>query len=209
MTYLKKKWAELAQKYTNESSLVEEIWSEIQSAYTSETRFYHNLSHIECMIEELDPMKDEISNWDSVLFAVWFHDIIYSTFQFDNEEQSSEYAIATMRKLNVPESIINKSSFLILKTKNHMFVNDPEDLDMQYFLDTDLLVLGKPLEEYKKYMTDIRMEYKNYDNAIYSEGRKMILNKFISMPSIYRTAKFIDKYEQQARINILYEIQNL
>lgn len=209
MTYLKKKWAELAQKYTNESSLVEEIWSEIQSAYTSETRFYHNLSHIECMIEELDPMKDEISNWDSVLFAVWFHDIIYSTFQFDNEEQSSEYAIATMRKLNVPESIINKSSSLILKTKNHMFVNDPEDLDMQYFLDTDLLVLGKPLEEYKKYMTDIRMEYKNYDNAIYSEGRKMILNKFISMPSIYRTAKFIDKYEQQARINILYEIQNL
>lgn len=209
MSNLKQQWIALAMKYSTDTDKIEAIWNEIKFSYSSETRFYHNLYHIKLMLELLQFHNEKLINTDAVLFAVWFHDIIYDPLQFNNEEKSSEYATEKMKQLNIPEDIILKSSLLILKTKNHMIIDAQEDIDIQLFLDTDLVVLGAKPEKYKQYTEQIRMEYQTYNNLIYYKGRKKVLEKFLDTTFIYRTVEYRNQYEKQARNNIINEIQTL
>lgn len=208
MDNLKKYWAELAEKYSTDKLLTEQCFQKLAKAYNETHRYYHQTEHINSMLDEIYNCKDNTIDQDTLLFATWFHDVVYNPRKHDNEASSAEIAALELRKLSVPEEIIKKVKGLILATADHTNVQSPGP-DTSFFLDCDLKVLGAENRDYLQYAENIRKEYKHVLSFIYKRERKKILKRFITSTTIYRTEYFRNKYEQQARKNISTEIQNL
>lgn len=196
---------QLALRYTN-AATAKKMWDEIALAYSHKNRHYHNLNHLENMYNELLGVQHAISDWDTVLFALFYHDAIYSATKKDNEEKSSKMAISRLREIGYD---IVKTSFcheLIMATKHHASssVND-----INLFTDADLSILGKPWAEYEAYCLNVRKEYSIYPDLLYNPGRKKALQHFLEMEHIFKTPHFKDRFEAQARKNITQEIDRL
>lgn len=199
---LKQVFLELALKYTNNTSS-EQLWHEIEKQYSDPDRHYHNLSHLDHMMGELISTRSGIEDWDTVLFSMFYHDIVYNPLAQDNEEKSAELSIGRLGETSFPEEKIYKCSSIILATKAHDWT---EDNDSRIFIDADLSILGKDWNSYLHYCKQIREEYTIYPDPIYQMGRKNVLNHFLEMQRIFKTEHFFVHYEKQARQNIEKEI---
>lgn len=194
---------DLCSRYINNADIINGFWLEIEQHYSQENRFYHTLSHLENLYIELLEIKDEIENWDVILFSVFYHDIVYDVLKTDNEERSAEFAAQRMKALSVSEKFIQQCESQILATQKHEISIDS---DTNYFLDADLSVLGQSLEIFLIYAQNIRKEYSIYPDEIYNQGRKKMLNHFLEMPRIYKTDYFYQKFEEKAKSNLNYEL---
>uniref|UniRef100_A0A182MM00 Uncharacterized protein n=1 Tax=Anopheles culicifacies TaxID=139723 RepID=A0A182MM00_9DIPT len=90
-----------------------------------------------------------------------------------------------------------------------METGDLSESDIQYFQDLDLLVLGTPPEEYKQYTQQLRNECPAEEVNSYDKMRLKLLQTLNSIPSIYTTKEFSDRFERIARANIEQEIKDL
>lgn len=199
-------FSNLISKFSNEEKLKIDYWQEIEKAYSQKNRKYHNLTHLENMILELENVKDEISDYDSLLFSIFYHDIIYKATSKDNEEKSAEIAKTRLDKLNISNEKITKVYNQILATKSHKKSDDP---DTNFLLDADLAILGKDWKDYEKYIHQIRKEYSIYPDFLYNPGRIKVLLHFLEFDEIFKTDYFKGKYEKMARENIRKEISML
>ncbi|MFX1477540.1 MAG: hypothetical protein ACFFCI_05370 [Promethearchaeota archaeon] len=207
--FIKSLWKDLVLKYSNDLNLIESLYKFIEKSYNLSNRQYHNLDHINLMLYEVKRFKNRIDDYDSVLFAIWFHDIIYDPLKSDNEERSAKYATQVLDKINYEKNRIQKVQELILRTKDHTIQNSNESYDMKIFLDLDLLILGMERIQYIKYAKSVRKEYNFVSEDIYNKERKKILNQYLNSHFIYKTKILRDLYEKQARSNIRYEIDNI
>jgi predicted metal-dependent HD superfamily phosphohydrolase len=189
-----------------ESSLIDKLWSEVQYNYSKSTRHYHNLSHLDHLIEQLLPIRNKIENWQILTFSVAYHDIIYNTLKKDNEERSAALAYERMTLLNFPSLLKEKCKLQILATKHHRPNEDP---DTNYFTDADLSILGSDSDSYFTYAKQIRKEYVYFPDIIYKPGRRKVLEHFLEMENIFKTKYFQDKFEEQAKINISAELKSI
>lgn len=196
----------LVNKYSNDSQLATNLWLEIFTRYSEPKRHYHTISHLEAIITNLKEVQQKIEDWDTVLFAVFYHDIIYKASSSTNEEDSAKLAMQKLNEIKYPAEKIAKCANMILATKAH---ERSEDNDTNYIIDTDLAILGESPYEYQKYSEQIREEYTIYPDFMYNTGRKKALQHFLQMEAIFKTEHFITKYEKQARINILNELEAL
>lgn len=203
---LKIEFNHLFEKYSNNRDLFDVYWTEIEKAYSSKKRHYHNLIHVQNMIDELYEVKNNIEDFDAILFSIFYHDIIYKSTAKDNEEKSAEFARERLLKIKLSDDQLTKINNQIIATKNH---RKSTDVDTNYLLDADLSILGKSWEEYEKYVSQIREEYTIYPDFLYKPGRKNVLIHFLEFKEIYKTTYFKKKYECQARINIEKEISLL
>lgn len=202
------KWTELSRKHTNDIDYIESIWGEIRKEYSGNERYYHNLNHINSMLKAAEDSHLELHDGDAVLFAIWFHDIIYKSTRKDNEEKSAKRASDILQRLELEHSAVEKVNTFILSTKKHQVLLE-ENEDNAYLLDFDLGVLGQPWETYSAYVTSIRKEYRLYPDLLYKPGRKKVLENFLHRDVIYFTDKYRVLYEKQARKNIEKEIKLL
>lgn len=200
---LKRQWFDLTDS-TNELS--GEIFCGIIANYTNENRYYHNLDHIGSMIALAHEYSNEIHNKTAFYFAIFYHDLIYDTSRNDNEVRSAECAINDVEKLHLDKSTIADTNSLILATRYH---NGQSSEDINLFIDMDLAILGSPKEQYELYMNNIRKEYSLYSDMQYKKGRIDVLRYFSDMRFIYKTEFFRERFEQNARRNILFEINSL
>lgn len=200
---LKTTFFELAGKYTTDSELIAQLWTVIEKHYSGKGRYYHNLSHLENMLGELEHCKNEIADWDTVLFALFYHDLIYKSTAKDNEEKSAEEAVKALRKTGYQEDKITKCSAMIIATKSHTVSSDN---DTNLFTDADLSILGSSWENYYNYCQNVRKEYSVYPDLLYNPGRKKVLQHFLQMEYIFKTELFREKYEGSARENLMREI---
>ncbi|SFT82209.1 Predicted metal-dependent phosphohydrolase, HD superfamily [Lishizhenia tianjinensis] len=187
--------------YTSDQNYVGFCWNELQTAYTASTRFYHNLSHLENMFVDLDEVKEHISYFDAVAFAMFYHDIVYDAAQQDNEYQSAVLFKERIGQTSFSE--IDKVFRMIEETKFHGL---SEDNDTNFLMDIDLAILGQSLETYKRYYQNIRKEYQIYPDEMYQIGRTQVLNKMLEAGDLFKTDYFKAKYEEQAKENILLEL---
>jgi predicted metal-dependent HD superfamily phosphohydrolase len=200
---LAKEFAEAVSHYNKDTALTGRLWDEIEKTYTSKKRYYHNQSHLENLLKELESVKEFIEDWDTIIFSIAYHDIVYNTLHNDNEEQSAALAKQRLAKIDFPEERIRKCVQQILATKGHTISNDQ---DTNFFTDADLSILGAPWEIYEAYFKSIRKEYSYYPDMLYKPGRKKVLLHFLSMGKIFKTDKFFTKYEEQARKNLSTEL---
>jgi predicted metal-dependent HD superfamily phosphohydrolase len=174
-------------------------------AYTAKGRHYHTFTHLNQLMAELKPYQNQFSFWDTIVFAIAYHDFVYKSTRKDNEEKSALVAGARLRQLDFPESETKRCVEFILATKQHESVNREIDL----FTDADLAILGAAPERYRQYTAEIRKEYAIYPDLLYKPGRKKVLQHFLQMKRIYKTDEFYERYEQAARRNLACELDLL
>jgi predicted metal-dependent HD superfamily phosphohydrolase len=206
MSNLKEIFSNLLINYTTNSSLINELWDEVEKNYSGKKRHYHTLQHLENLLITLTEVKSEIQNWESILFTLFYHDIIYTALKSDNEENSALLAEKRMQQLSVSNDIIERCKNQILATKSH---SKSTDSDTNYFTDADLSVLGQPWEIYSLYYKNVRKEYAIYPDFIYNTGRKKVIQHFLSMNSIYKTDYFYNQFEKVAKENLMKELSYL
>jgi predicted metal-dependent HD superfamily phosphohydrolase len=205
-TVLKETFIELLKNYTDSESLTNELWTEIKKNYSSKKRHYHTLHHLDNLLTQLTEVKNKIQNWNSILFTLYYHDIVYNSLKSDNEEKSAELAEKRLKQISVSPDTIELCKNQILATKSHI---KSTDSDTNYFTDADLSILGQNWETYSLYYKNVRKEYSIYPDFFYNPGRKKVLNHFLSMDKIFKTEFFYKKFERQAKQNIQKEIELL
>ena len=203
---LKETFIGLLTNYTDNERLTNELWMEIDKNYSSKKRHYHTLQHLENLLAQLTEIKTKIQNWEAILFTLFYHDIIYNSLKSDNEEKSAELAEKRMKQISVSKDTIELCKNQILATKSHV---QSTNKDTKYFTGADLSVLGQNWEAYSLYYKNVRKEYSIYPDFVYNQGRKKILNHFLSMDKIFKTDFFYNKFEAQAKKNLQKEMELL
>lgn len=183
---------------------IDKHWVDLKKAYSHKTRHYHNLKHLEEMLVCFEIYKSELQYPDEVLYALFYHDIIYNSTQKDNELKSAELAVRLLPEI----ATINKQMIfdLIMATKSHVANSDSDE---KWIIDFDLKILAKDPENYKIYASQIRKEYSIYPDFLYNPGRKKALEHFLEKEYIYQTEIFRTIFESKARANIQEEIGRL
>ncbi|MBC8754170.1 hypothetical protein H2O64_05770 [Kordia sp. YSTF-M3] len=201
-------WLNLTSKYTDDELLLNELWNEIHKKYTSKKRHYHNLNHIGYMLRLAADNQTDLIDYDTLQFAIWYHDVIYNALKSDNELKSAAFARKRLKKLKIDPKSIENCANLIISTKKHEILN-VQNQDNAYLLDFDLAILGTTWKWYELYTKQIRKEYSMYPDFMYKKGRKKVLQHFLERPQIYYTEKYHNLWEANARKNIQKEISLL
>jgi predicted metal-dependent HD superfamily phosphohydrolase len=201
---LKERFEDLLEKIGFSIETINSLWLDLEKVYSSKSRHYHNLTHLEEMINLYDIHYSNLQFPDEVLFSIFYHDYVYKVTRKDNELKSAEHALSILPS----NTKVNKQLVfdMICATQLHQH-NKMEDIN--WLIDFDLKILSKDWEDYKIYCLQIRKEYKIYPNILYNLGRKKALEHFLENENIYQTEVFRKQYETQARTNIQKEIKNL
>jgi predicted metal-dependent HD superfamily phosphohydrolase len=209
VSVLKKQWIRLAGKYSGDVNLVQKLFEEIETAYGSPERHYHNLYHIDALLQLSEQHQNRLRDKDAVDFSIFYHDIIYTVTRSDNEDRSADLAQKKLLLLQVEEVRIKEIITYIKASKTHALNGLDSESDLAWFLDFDMSILGSNWETYLVYTQQIRKEYSIYPDIIYNKGRKNFLQQSIANPSIFHTSLFKAQYERQARYNIEKESESL
>ena len=159
--------------------------------------------------EKNDERITDPTSLHAIQFAIWFHDVIYdATEPYNNEEKSATWAEKCMQTMGVNTQIISTVKELILATKTHQLPTHMQSEVYQFFLDSDLAILGAKPQRYREYAQQIRKEYAIYADDVYSAGRKAALQALLAKPYIFNTNGFRCAYEERAQENMAKELRS-
>jgi predicted metal-dependent HD superfamily phosphohydrolase len=179
-------------------------FAQLVTAYSEPHRHYHNLVHIGRMLSKLQNARGW-SDFEPLLLAAWYHDVVYDPRSSENESRSAEVARKSLKELGLSEPQIDRVANLILMTKTHQAPND--DLLAQFFLDADLSILASPSIEYAAYAAAIRKEYSWIPDREFYQGRQKILRDFLQRSRLFHVDFIVDNF--LARENITSEIAEI
>ena len=201
---LKERFEDLLEKIGFSIETINSLWLDLEKVYSSKSRYYHNLNHLEEMTNLYDIHYSNLQFPDEVLFSIFYHDYVYKVTRKDNELKSAEHALSILPS----NAKVNKQLVfdMICATKLHQH-NKIEDIN--WLIDFDLKILSKDWEDYKIYTRQIRKEYNIYPDFLYNPGRKKALEHFLENENIYQTATFRSLFEEKAQENIQKEIATL
>lgn len=205
LNYLKNAGSNLLSKCNFSKKEIDEILANIIERHTEKQRHYHDLSHLYNLYLVKNEYENCLKNPSLIEAAIWFHDAIYIPQNKDNEVKSAELAVEVLNNKNLPFDL-KDLKLLIESTAKHQPLKN--DTDFHYFLDFDLGILAADTAIYQKYVDAIRQEYSMYPTFLYKIGRKKVLKSFLKRERIYFSEVFFEKYEKQARENILKEINH-
>ena len=200
-------WYTLFAPFKVDKQLADELFWDVVTCYQEDGRYYHDLYHIQNVLQAVTSLKDKADNFVAIQLAAWFHDVVYVVQAIDNEKRSAEYAVHALKKLNLPDHIIFAVKHLILATETHQA--EPHDIDCQILLDADLATFASDDEKYRLYANAIRQEFSFLPDPDYRHGRIAILKRFLQRKRIFLTTEMFTRLEQRARQNIERELEQL
>ena len=112
---IEKVFTNLTRQYTSDDKLINKLWNEISTAYSKSNRYYHTLQHLESLLRYLEDVKHQITNWNAVLFALYYHDIVYNVLKHNNEEKSAATPVTHPHTTH---------SIFVMHNAGCVFVND-------------------------------------------------------------------------------------
>ena len=195
-----------------EEDMLDLIVSNLFFKYCDSGRHYHTVYHIKDCLTELEQLEMAVDyfelpvDFSRLKLAIWYHDVE------DNEEDSIKYFCndfphaIKMTGYEIDSEIESEVIRLINATKPD---TKPKDIYQKLIKDIDCSILGKKIEVFKDYENKVRLEYPQYSDKEFCEGRSKILKAFLSRESIYYTRYFRDRYERQARQNLAVSIEHL
>ena len=181
-------------------------FDDVISLYAEKHRRYHNAIHIDATLKHFDIVKEQIQKPDLVELSLWFHDVIYQPFSKSNELDSANYAVQFLQNNNVPSGVQRCVFDLIMATIHDAKTSSD---DQAWLVDIDLSILGAKGDVYQKFSKGVRFEYRRVPFFLYKKKRKEVLNGFLQRDYIYFTRFFREKFESQARSNMINEMQSL
>lgn len=199
-------WQELAGRYTQDQTLINSLWQDLQVYYTSPNRHYHNLDHIRELLQLATENREKFKRYDEILFAIFYHDAVYDVNSTHNEEKSAQLAELSLENFSLNQLQLDFITEAILATKKHEQHSDP---DINLLLDLDLHILASDWHNYDRYRQQIRKEYSIFPDLLFNPGRKKLLQQLLNRPRIYKTDGFYQIHEEAARKNLQQELQHL
>jgi predicted metal-dependent HD superfamily phosphohydrolase len=189
---------------TSGSLISEPIRSELVKAYSAPDRHYHDLRHIDALLALMRDHLASLGDPPAVEAAIWFHDAIYDTHRYDNEQMSANLARERLSVVTSSEQVARIVT-MILATANHGLpgeLSEQEARDCALFLDMDLAILAAPASEFEVYERAVRAEYGWVPEPMWIAGRRRVLAGFLARPSIYASPEFRASHEAAARHNL-------
>lgn len=179
---------------------IQRTYKKLESEYNDPLRKYHNLFHIDNLLEHYSRMLDgRIREPEVFKIAIWFHDYVYDPKSGQNEEQSAEEAGRFLEIFCSPKTIITVRE-LILATRH---ADENHTWETQCIADLDLTILGENNTVFDNYESGIREEYLPfYGEAQFAEQRKWFLENMLARPAIFQTELFSQAYNSTARQNL-------
>lgn len=199
---LQERWIKFSTRVTIPKKEI--LWENFLALYSEDGRHYHDLDHIEDCLTKLDnwPSPPTPAVRDTIELAIWFHDIIYDSRRADNEESSA--ALATYYLRGHPLAI--DCHALILATRH----KQTEGMRAEEIMcDIDLSILGAEPDIYHTYAENVRREHHWIEYEEYSEARSRVLKNFLHRERLFHTTYALGQWEEQARVNIITEIETL
>ncbi|MCC7245512.1 MAG: hypothetical protein IT269_07530 [Saprospiraceae bacterium] len=148
--------------------------------------------------------RADIADWETFVFAIFYHDAVYNVLKTDNEARSAALASKRLTQLGFPVRRIELCQNWIRATQKHELSDDPT---CNLLLDIDLSVLGADWDIYLEYTRQVRREYAIYPDLIFIPGRRKVLEHFLQQDHIYKTPDFRTQSEARARENLQRELQ--
>ncbi|MCB8942625.1 MAG: hypothetical protein H6658_02500 [Ardenticatenaceae bacterium] len=205
------KWRQVLGPFAVEDAVAERVFADLVLCYGEDGRFYHNLSHIQNVLQVVDSLQACVGDYTAVQLAAWFHDVVYhmqlGAGQPSNEQQSAAYAAQTLATLHVPAAAIDLVQQLICATQLNAVA--PDDPNFHVLLDADLATLAAAEAVYDQYAGAIRQEYGFVPDEAYRNGRAQVLQSFLDRERIFRTDVMYAQCEEAARQNIQREMKQL
>jgi predicted metal-dependent HD superfamily phosphohydrolase len=193
------------------SLILPTIRTELVKAYSTSDRHYHDLRHIEAM---LDLMRDRVAllaDQASVEAAIWFHDAIYDTHRDDNEQRSADLARERLSAVATKQQL-DRIVVMIRASANHVVPSDLDGCaasDCALFLDMDLAILASAPREFAAYEQAVRREYVWVPEAMWIAGRRRVLETFMTRTNIYSSPQYRLTHETAARRNLAQALSAL
>ena len=195
----------MASLAVNEATAVA-LFADLAAHYEADGRYYHNLSHIQHMLQTIQAMPADDYDETAVQLAVWFHDVIYDPQAADNEVQSAAYARQVLAPLLAPELVAEVERLILLTITHDTAVTD---VNGRVLLDADLATLGSDPATYDRYAAAIRREYAWVPDEICRRERAKLLTRFLQKEYIFICDTFREQLEDRARQNLRRELANL
>lgn len=184
---------------------IQPILNDLQSIYEHPSRVYHNIDHINNMLEKLTESEHLAEHPHRIVLSIWFHDAVYDATRSDNELKSAEFWIRKMTSYLLDEPL-QWGKRAILATIDHLPNSDP---DIQLLLDLDLVSMGSSWELFQENTEKIRQEYIHVPDETFRKGRATFLETFLKRPRLFGTKYWYNLLEEKARDNIGRAIQCL
>lgn len=197
------RWQELVMPFTGDEEKAAVVFVDLGKRYGENGRFYHNLHHIQSVLDHIQPCLRQAKNAITLELAAWFHDVIYIPKRHDNEEQSSLFAHQTLTEMGLAKPEIREVERLILLTSGHETA--VSDTDGGILIDADLAILAAEPAQYDAYARAIRQEYAHVPDEAYRAGRVEVLKRLGERPFLYYLPAH-RSWETRARDNLGREI---
>src|SRR5215208_1867225 len=83
ITNSKNSFRRLLEQFSDNMVQIDELCRFVISKYSENHRFYHNLSHVKDLLFSAKSLEGKFADYESVQFAIWFHDVIYEPQKHD------------------------------------------------------------------------------------------------------------------------------
>ncbi|MBB3668035.1 DUF4031 domain-containing protein [Garicola koreensis] len=142
----------------------------------------------------------------SVRLAGWYHDAVYAGEAGRDEEASAQLAQQDLDAV-IPGHMVEEVGRLIRLTASHLPEND--DAAGAALVDADLEILGRDPAVYRRYVAQVRADYSHVSDADFAHGRAQVLQRLLSVPSLFHTRTGYARWEAAARRNVEGELVQL
>jgi predicted metal-dependent HD superfamily phosphohydrolase len=186
---------------------VEELRDRLAERYREPHRRYHDLRHLQEVLQTVDDLADAADDVEAVRWAAWFHDAVYDVHRDDNEERSAQLAERDLAALGLDRATVSEVSRLVRLTATHQ----PEDDDANgaVLCDADLRILAADPWRHAEYVADVRAEYAHVPDPEFRAGRAAVLRSLLSSDRLFRTERAYTRWEERARANLAAELRRL
>ncbi len=186
---------------------MEELRDRLAERYREPHRRYHDLRHLQEVLQTVDDLADAADDVEAVRWAAWFHDAVYDVHRDDNEERSARLAEQDLAGSGLDHDMVSEVSRLVRLTATHQ----PEDGDANgaVLCDADLRILAADPWRHAEYVADVRAEYAHVPDAEFRAGRAAVLRALLSSGRLFRTERAYTRWEERARANLAAELRRL
>lgn len=145
------------------------------SMWNESHRHYHNLNHLNDLIEQINENKSKFSEkeYEKLMLTALFHDCVYYPTSSTNEDDSAKFLIECA--VDKSNSDILDVKQIILDTKTH---NSTTPLS-ESFNKFDMSIVERDFSELLEWENGIHEEFSVYPKEEYKEGRVKFLESLL------------------------------
>jgi predicted metal-dependent HD superfamily phosphohydrolase len=167
-------WSDLTSKLGIPFGQGDAVGAQLVTAYADADRHYHNLAHVQMVLERVSALAAKSADRPALEAAAWFHDAIYNPQSTTNEADSAALMRSLLAPLGVEPNLLDRIASFIERTAKPSGAVDASE---RALMDADFSILGETTEVYGAYAADVRQEYHHLSDDQFRQGRADFLRR--------------------------------